>query len=231
MNETSVHVVITDVRKGDQPYASSVVNVPSGAGLARFRAAASSDCCRFVNRPRVVRKRGKCGCRILTGWMKAQPGVQTRSSTIWNHRSRDGGTESRSGIVKWGPSAGQNAGGISHKPSVAGRRSDEVIVSEEAGGQNNRWRSQGPLGKCVVSGAVRAAGRKPDYGINAHGGDLHCGRIKVPTAGTKGSADSLLEAVLGKTRRTEFKRGQRKRRHGLMTICHDARKGRYEGSH
>ena len=28
--------------------------------------------------------------------------------------------------------------------------------SQEAGGQNNRWRSQGPLGGCVVSEASRA---------------------------------------------------------------------------
>ena len=48
MNETRVHVVITDVWKSDQPPASSVVNVPSGAGQARFRAAALSECCRFV---------------------------------------------------------------------------------------------------------------------------------------------------------------------------------------
>jgi hypothetical protein len=47
---------------------------------------------------------------------------------------------------------------------VADRSSDVAIVSEEAGGQNNRWRSQGPLGGCVVSEAVSAARRKPDYG-------------------------------------------------------------------
>ena len=165
MNETSVHVVITDVRKGDRLHASSVVNVPSGVGLARFRAAALSECCRFVNRPCAIRKHGDYGCRVPTGWTKASSGAQTRQSALWNHRSRDGGTESRSGIVNWGPSARRKAGGISHKSPVADRSSDGVIVSDEAGGQHNRWRSQGPLGECVVSEAGSAAGRKPDYGI------------------------------------------------------------------
>jgi hypothetical protein len=51
MNETSVHVVITDARRSDPACASSVVNVPPGAGPGRFRAAAFSECCSFVNRP------------------------------------------------------------------------------------------------------------------------------------------------------------------------------------
>ena len=143
----------------------------------------------------------------------------------WGHRSRDGGTESSSSGVNWGPSAGQRAVGITKKPAVAGRSSDVAIVSEEAGGQHNRWRSQGPLGRCVVSAAVSAARRKPDYGIKR-------ARPRPPLwprpsrrQVAKGTADSLLGAVLGKTHRTEFKRGWRKREYGLAAICHDARKG------
>src|ERR1035438_6826852 len=82
----------------------------------------------------------------------------------WGHRSRDGGTESSSSRVNWGTSASRKANGIIKKPGVSGRSSDVAIVSDEAGGQNNRWRSQGPLGGWVVSEAVRAAGCKPDYG-------------------------------------------------------------------
>ena len=51
MNEMRVHVVITDASKSDQRCESSVVNVPSGAGQARFRAAALSQRCSFVNGP------------------------------------------------------------------------------------------------------------------------------------------------------------------------------------
>jgi len=89
------------------------------------------------------------------------------------------------------------------KPAERGRSSDVAIVSDEAGGQQNRWRSQGPLGRCVVSEAVSAAGQKPDYGIKR-------ARTRPPLWQrqshwvAKGAADSLLEAVLGKTRRTEF---------------------------
>jgi hypothetical protein len=36
MNETRVHVVITDVRKSDRPHASSVVKVPSGSGASKI---------------------------------------------------------------------------------------------------------------------------------------------------------------------------------------------------
>src|SRR6266704_1009002 len=49
MNEMRVHVVITEVSKSDQRHESSVVNVPSRAGQARFRAAALSERCSFVN--------------------------------------------------------------------------------------------------------------------------------------------------------------------------------------
>jgi len=36
MNEMSVRVVITDVRKSDQPPESSVVKVPSGSGASKI---------------------------------------------------------------------------------------------------------------------------------------------------------------------------------------------------
>ena len=84
------------------------------------------------------------------------------------------------------------------------RSSDVAIVSDEAGGQNNRWRSQGPLDGWVVSEAVSAAGRKSDYGTKR-------ARTRKPLWARpsrrevmKGASDSLLEAVLGKTHRTEF---------------------------
>ena len=144
MNETSVHVVITDVRKDDRPHASSVVNLPSGAGLARFRAALS-ECCRFVKQ---ATRSPVCGEEWLPRPDRMGEGQARDASSwaaCWNHRSRDSGTESSSSGVNWGPSVGQRAVGIRHKPTVVGRSSDVAILSDEAGGQNNRWRSQGPL--------------------------------------------------------------------------------------
>ena len=64
MNETSVHVVITDVWWIDPAHASSVVNVPSGVGLARFRAATLSERCRFVNGPHAIRMCGTRGGQV-----------------------------------------------------------------------------------------------------------------------------------------------------------------------
>jgi hypothetical protein len=65
----------------------------------------------------------------------------------------------------------ENALGIDHKPMRKAGDSDVAVVSDEAGGQNNRWRSQGPLAGRVASETVSAAGRKSDYGVNAHRGD------------------------------------------------------------
>ena len=186
MSETRVHVVITDVRKSDRPHVSSVVNVLSGAGQARFRAAALSECCRFVNRPHVVRKCGKCGCRARTGWAKAKPGVQARRSASWSHRSRDGGTESSSGRVNWGTSVRRRAVGIYPKPAVADRSSDVAIVSDEAGGQNNRWRSQGPLGGWVGSGAVRAAWARARLRKETRSEEISTGTVSKPPKGGEG---------------------------------------------
>jgi len=166
MNETRVHVVITDVWRSDPPCESSVVKFPSGAGKARLRAVASSECCSFVKQTPAVS--GKRGTKRLPSPYRMGEGRAvrgTRCHTNENRRSRGDGTQSSSERVNWGPSGRRRAVGINHKPTVATRSSDVAIVSEEAGGQNNRRRSQGPLGGCVVSEAMSAAGRQSHYGI------------------------------------------------------------------
>ena len=204
MNETSVHVVITDVRRSDPTCASSVVKVPSGVGRARFRAAAFKRTLQL--RKQATRRTvcGRNGCRTPTGWVKAKSVAQTRCPAIWSRRSRGGGTESSSEEVNWGPSESRRAAEIRHKAAVALRSSDVAIVSEEAGGQNNHWRSQGPLGGCVESETLSAARRKSHYGIQREGRRFHSGRVKVAKMAAKGTVESPFEAVLGKTRRTEF---------------------------
>ena len=232
MSETRVHVVITDVRQGDRPQASSVVNVPAGAGQARFRAAALSEGCRFVSRPHVVRLCGLCGCRALTEWAKAKPGAQTRRSAFWGHRSRDGGTESSSGGVNWGTSGSPGADGINPKPAVAGRSSDVAIVSEEAGGQNNRRRSQGPLGGWVVSEAVRAAWTKVPLRNQTRPAETSTvSASKPPARRRRVRLTARLKPYWGKPTVRNFRGGGGNEVDGLMTVCHDARKGRHKGSH
>jgi len=205
MDEMSIHVVIADVRQSDLPHVSSAVNVPSEAGLARFRAAALSECCRFVTRPHASRSVEMNGCRAPHEWAKAKPGTRARRLATWNHRSKDSGTEPSIDRVNWGTSARlERAVGINKKPTAANRSSDVVIVSNEADGQHNRWRSQGPLGRCVASEAVSAAGCKSDYGIQRARTRKPLWGRQSRREGTKGASDSLLEAVLGKTHRTEF---------------------------
>ena len=205
MNEMSVHVVITDVPKSDQRHESSVVNVPSGAGQARFRAAALSQRCSFVNGPT---RSPVCGVTWLPSPCRMGEGQVPRldsSAARGNHRSRGGGTESNLGGVNWGTSARlERRWHKVNKPAVTGRSSDAAIVSDEAGGQYNRWRSQGPLGRCVASEAVSAAGRRSDYGTKRARTRKPLWQRQSPPAEMKGAADSLLEAVLGKTHRTEF---------------------------
>ena len=202
MNEIRAHVVITDAPEGDQRHESSVVNVPSRAGQTRFRAVASSQRCSFVNG---TTRSLVCGAKWLPNLYRKGEGPARRldlSSAYGSHRSRGDGTESNLGRVNWGTSVRQSSRRHNtKKPPVADRSSDVAIVSDEAGGQYNRWRSQGPLGRCVASEAVSAAGRESDYGIKR-------ARTRKPlwerqSRRTKGVPDSLLGAVLGKTHRTE----------------------------
>jgi len=165
MNETRIHVVISDAWWSDLPGESSLVKVPTEAGQARLRAAASSECCCFVKRtPEKFGMGEPSGCRAPTGEGEGQALCGTRCHAKENRRSKGSGTPSSSERVNWGPSERPRTAGIIHKPAGAIRGSDVAIVSDEAGGQNNRWRSQGPLGGCVVSEAMSAAG-----------GNSHCG--------------------------------------------------------
>jgi len=204
MGETNARVVIADVCRSDLAYASSAVNVPSRAGQARFRAAALSQRCSFVNGPT---RSLVCGLTWLPNLYRMGEGQARRldsSSAHGSHRSRGGGTESNPGRVNWGtPARRKSRWHNTKKPAVAGRSSDVAIVSDEAGGQYNRWRSQGPLGRCVASEAVSAAGRKSDYGTKRARTRKPRWRRQNRREVMKGASDSRLGAVLGKTHRTE----------------------------
>jgi hypothetical protein len=146
------------------------------------------------------------------------------------HRGKDGGTESSPSRVNWGPSARPRADGLSmHKPAVARRSADVAIVSDEVGGQNNRWRSQGPLGGCVVSEAVSAARRKPDYGTKTRTAEISTVAAYKWREPRRPLLTARLKPYWGKPAVRNF-RGVEETRDDLAAICHDARKGRYIGS-
>ena len=155
------------------------------------------------------------------------------SSALGSHRSRGGGTESNLGRVNWGTSARrQSRWHNTKKPAVAGRSSDVAIVSDEAGGQYNRWRSQGPLGRCVVSEPRRAAWTQVPLRNQTRLGEIsHCGSVKAAGQGRRALLTACLKPYWGKPAVRNFRGGGGNDLDGLMTIGHDARKGRYIGSH
>ena len=102
------------------------------------------------------------------------------------------------------------------------RVSDEAIVSDELGGQHNLLGSQGPLDRVVrATRSVRNAFGLQDLNTRTLAAykrrDTERMRVSRLTSVScryvvvKVSAESRFEAVLGKTRRTEFQRGCRKR--------------------
>ena len=156
--------------------------------------------------PRVLEIVGACGSRASTDWAKATPATKASSSAVVGATGvRATAWDEGTGRVNWGPSAagGQSPqpGGIIHKPpggrqrrrcGNSKRRSDRTL--EPAG-------SQGPLDpwKAVEAPAPLTAGtsREPT-----------CWKCR-PISGQRsahegGRGGNGFEAVLGKTRRTEF---------------------------
>ena len=93
---------------------------------------------------------------------------------------------------------------------MEGRGSDEVVVSDDPAGHHNPLASQGPLDR-IVSGyfflsfpSRGGLDRKVHYGLKANEAlaayKTRCSR----GIATKVAVEFLFEAVLGKTRRTEF---------------------------
>ena len=89
--------------------------------------------------------------------------------------------------------------------ALAGRSADVVIVSDEPGGQYNRLGSQGPLDGCVESETARAAWTKVPLRNKTRAGEIETVAADKPAIWpAKVAADNPVEAVLGKTHRTEF---------------------------
>ena len=101
------------------------------------------------------------------------------------------------------------------------RVSDEAVVSDDPTGQHNPMASQGPLdGRVGVAGGschIEPKGSKTGSPFGDHvflgvatavaykmGSRGVCGRHLNPETSSKVAIDGPFEAVLGKTRRTEF---------------------------
>jgi hypothetical protein len=162
---------------------------------------------------------------------KADTGEEaTVICTLWGHRGMGVGTRAQSSGVNWGPSESPPEAGFlgcssPRRESISGgegfRGSDEAIVSDDPTGQQNPMASQGPLdGRVSVAGSRATLNRKGSRTGNPFGDHVFlgaatavayksdswggCGRRLSLRISSKVATDGPFEAVLGKTRRTEF---------------------------
>ena len=115
-----------------------------------------------------------------------------------------------------------------HETGGSGRSSDD------AEGQHNPGRAKDPWGSDVLDDAkvdptcpaFRANGRPPPCSEGEHYGCIKPGDYSLGQVASEGTVRSrCLEAVLGKTRRTEFQRGDWKRELRTMLNGHEAGNG------
>jgi hypothetical protein len=181
----------------------------------------------------LVRSRGTCGCRAAANPAKAQPARKTSSSALAGATGvRATAWSERTGGVNWGPSVAgglvPQPGGIRHKPlgsrqrrrcGHSKRRADWTI--EPVG----EPRATGPA-VVVRSFRCRLVAR-PTTGKTP--------RTEIPTATAYKRARTRprrwpwrqagLKPYWGKPAVRNFRGGRGNEVDGLMTICHDARKG------
>jgi hypothetical protein len=234
------HPVITDLRCwGDPAQASSVVKVLAEAGRATppGRSIKRRLQLRYATHP--VRIGGTCGCRTRAKRVKAEPAMKTSSCAVAGTTGvRATAWGERTGRVNWGPSA---AGGSVPQP-------DGIIHNPLGGRQRRRCghSKQRSVRTIQPAGEPRATG--PAVVVRSS----RCRLVERPTTGkTPGNEiptatayklarqrqrrwpwpQAGLKPYWGKPTVRNFRGGGGNEVDGLMTVCHDARKGRYIGSH
>jgi len=146
-----------------------------------------------------------CECRAMTDLAKTIVDREaTADRTCPVHRGPGGGMYEQTSRVKWGTThrrSGPRAKKISRGLAASG--SDEAIVSDDLTGQHNRSGSQGPLDESVWEGTPqhRKVLVRKDHRFCL---STLAPRISRGIPSAKVAADFSFEAVLGKTRRTEF---------------------------
>ena len=145
-------------------------------------------------------------CRASTDMAKTSvEGEATVKRTFPAHRGPGGGMHEQTGRLNWGTTrrrSGPRTKQISRGLATSG--SDEAIVSNDLAGQHNRSASQGPLDESVWEWrTVSTSGGlvRKDHRCSAN---TLASRISRGIPSAKVATDIPFEAVLGKTRRTEF---------------------------
>ena len=198
-----------------------------------MRAVAQANLSASLDEPRENQRAWSCGCRATANLAKANTvGEATANCSRPVHRGSEDGTHEQTRRLKWGPSFFPPAwvGRLDSEfisCRVEGRGSDEVIVSFDPVGQHNPLASQGPLdwigsGNFCFSLPLRGGlDRKVHYRWKTI---ETLAAYKTPCFGSiavKVAVEFQFEAVLGKTRRTEFQRGRGKHRNsnwGLLCV-------------
>jgi len=195
-------------RWGDPTQESSVVNVLAGAGQTRLPGRSIKRTLQLRYTAHVNRIRGVCGCRARTDWAKAIPAAKKSSKAAAGTTGvRAAAWGERTGGVNWGPSAAgelvSQPGGIIHNPPGGRQRRGCGHSKPRAG------RTIEPAGEPRATGracGVRSRKCRPaQAGLRKQTLTEEISAVTVlKPAKAKGTVDSPLEAVLGKTRRTEL---------------------------
>src|SRR6266852_4117886 len=237
---TMNHPVIADLGfRGDPAQESSVVKVLAGAGQATPPGRSIKRMLQLRYATHLVRSRGRCGRRAAANSAKAIPvrktswyaltGTTGVRATAWGERT---------GRVNWGPSA---AGGLVPQP--------DGIIHKPLGGRQRRRCGHSKRGACRTeqpAGEPRATGpavvvRSSRCRLVARLTTDRPQRNEIPTVTAYKQAPTRprrwpwrqagLKPYWGKPTVRNFRGGGGNEVDGLMTVCHDARKGRYIGSH
>src|SRR3990172_652513 len=238
---TMNHPVITDVDfRGDPVHESSVVKAPVGAGRAtppgrsikRTLQLRYADLAGSEVRGSVVAEPMQRGRRLVSA---SRPLSQTLAGTTG---VRATARDERIGRVNWGPSVAgglfPQPGGIIHKPPGGWQRRRCGHSKRRSG------RTIQPAGEPRATGltvVVRGAGRR----LVARPTTDKTPRTEIPTVTAYKRARKCprrwpwrqvsLKPYWGKPTVRNFRGGRGNEVDGLMTICHEARKGGYIGSH
>jgi hypothetical protein len=180
------------------------------------RAATQVNLFASLQDPRENQRAWSCGCRATKELAKATTaGEATAICSRPVHRGFRDGTYEQTHRLNWGPShfppiwvGGLDDEYISCRVEVRG--ADEVIVSDDPAGQHNPLASQGPLDGIVVGSICLSFPfggslvrkdhyrQRPNTTLTAYKSSC------FGSMGVKVAVEFPFEAVLGKTRRTEF---------------------------
>src|SRR3974377_452875 len=226
-------------RWGDPAQESSVVNVLAEAGQATHPGHSMKRTLQPRYATHLVRSCGICGRRAGANSAKTEPAVKASlNATAGTTGVRVTAWSEWIGGINWGPSAvggsDPQPGGIIHKP-LGGRQRRRCGHSKR-----RTFRKIQPEGEPRATGPAVVV-RSPRCRLVARPTTDKTRGGETPTVTAYKQAPTRprrwpwhqvgLKPYWGKPAVRNFRGGRGNEVNGLMTVCHDARKGRYIKSH